>query len=212
MNTYLDILIGNLEKVSTYDKEFIVEKLKLISASGNSLKIYSYQPAPYLHILLKTYNTAPRITTDSESNMNTINTFSTLDNHLQAHATHLSPAKQNPLVNTSYIASDSKYVYPASQIPINTTLAKRNPLQFKHSFQIQKAKFYAGRETKFYKPSFPLIKKHSYQNGIRQSSRKTCFSPNISHKISRLNLCQFHISEYYSNSLIRILIKIIQIQ
>ena len=122
MTTYLDTLIRKLKKVSTYDKEFIVEKLELISASGNLLKLYSYLPASDLHILLKTYNPAPQFTTNSESNKNTINKLSTLDKHLQAHAIHLSPAKQNPLVNTSYIAND--YVYPASQTPIKTTLAK----------------------------------------------------------------------------------------
>ena len=39
------------EKISNYDKEFIVAKLKLISASINSLDLNKTHPASHLHQL-----------------------------------------------------------------------------------------------------------------------------------------------------------------
>ena len=69
--------------------------------------------------------------------MNSKITISKLDNQLDALAFHSSRAKRNLLVNTSYTADNSKYVYPESQIPIIITVAKRIPPQSEHSFQIQ---------------------------------------------------------------------------
>ena len=63
-------------------------KLELISASANSLKLNSTQSAPHLLILLKTYNPAQQITTNCGPIIPSINTISTLDNHLHAHALH----------------------------------------------------------------------------------------------------------------------------
>ena len=58
------------DEISTYDEEIIVAQLDLIFASANSLIIKSSQPALHLLSLQKLYDPAPRITTDSESNIN----------------------------------------------------------------------------------------------------------------------------------------------
>ena len=87
-----------------------------------------------------------------------MNTISTLEIHLHAHAFNMLLAKRSPLVNTSYNANYSKMHTP--QIPINTALAKRNPPHFKHAFLIQNVKPTTGRETQFCKTNFPVISGH----------------------------------------------------
>ena len=55
--------IQKAKKVSAYDEEFIVAKLKLISASINSLELNNTKPAPHLphlHRLLKAHTTPHR--------------------------------------------------------------------------------------------------------------------------------------------------------
>ena len=52
-------------------------------------------------------------------------------------------------------AEISIYAYPASQMAINTALAKQNTSHFKHSLQSQNVKYFVGRETQFFKPNFP---------------------------------------------------------
>ena len=64
-------------KVSAHE-EFIVAKLKLISASVNSLNLQSSQSAPHLHNLLKEHDLAPQITPKSEPITKAINLISTL--------------------------------------------------------------------------------------------------------------------------------------
>ena len=47
-----------VKKVSNYDEEFIVAKLKLMSASINSLDLNKTHPATHLHQLFKTHDLA----------------------------------------------------------------------------------------------------------------------------------------------------------
>ena len=51
------------------------------------------------------------------------------------HVFHLTFAKQNALVKTSYNSNHCKYAYPASQIRIITIFAQRNPINFINVFQ-----------------------------------------------------------------------------
>ena len=51
-----------VKKVSAYDKEFIVAKLKLIFTSINSLELKNTTPATHLHQLLVKHNPALQIT------------------------------------------------------------------------------------------------------------------------------------------------------
>ena len=50
------------KKASAYDEEFIVAKLKLISASINSLELNKTKPATHLHQLLKEHDPASQFT------------------------------------------------------------------------------------------------------------------------------------------------------
>ena len=124
-------------------KNLIVAKLDLTSASAIPLILKS---TLHFHNLLKTYDLAPQITTNCGSITHSINTISLFDNRLHTHLFHLSPATRNLLTDTNYNANNSKYVYPASQTPINTTLAKRNLPHFNHSFQIQIVNYSKGQE------------------------------------------------------------------
>ena len=125
------------------------------------MKLHSIQSATDLHKLLKTHDPAPRVTTQSETVINSINTISALDTNLKSHAFHLSPAKRNPLVNTNFSSNYSKYEYPSRQLPCNHSLAKRNPTHFNVRFQIQNVKPSTGRETQFYLIDFPFVNRHS---------------------------------------------------
>ena len=63
--------------------------------------------------------------------------------------------------NTSFNSNKIKYAYPASQIPINTSLAKQNSTQFKQSSQNLSEKHFERLDTHFSKPNFPPIERHS---------------------------------------------------
>ena len=65
------------KKVSAHDEEFIVAKLKLISASINSLELHTTKPAPHLNQLLKAHDPASQITPKIEGNNKAINLIST---------------------------------------------------------------------------------------------------------------------------------------
>ena len=110
------------------------------------------------------------------------------------------PATQNPLTNTNYITNSSKNAYPASEIPISTTLVKGNLFQFKHSLLTQNEKFSIGWETQFLQPNFPLIIKNSMR--ISKSDLQRTKSVPLSHltlKISRLIIFQKIISIWSQN-------------
>ena len=126
------------------------------------------------------------------SSKNKIRAFET---QIHSHVFYSPPAKRNPVVHNINNANNSKYVYSESQIRINTTFAKQNPPYFKHLFHIQKVLYSAGPETQLYKLDFPVINRYSKQFFKSQPpTKKQCFLPNLTVKISRLNLFQFHIS------------------
>ena len=114
------------KKVSAYDEEFIVAKLKLISASVNSLKLKSCESAPHLHNLIQVQDPAPQITPKFEPTTKAINLVGTRGTRVHNHDYYLSPAPRNQFISTSCNLDIKKYAYTASQIPFNTPLAKRN--------------------------------------------------------------------------------------
>ena len=73
------------KKVSNYDDEFFVAKLKLISASINSLDLYKTHPASRLHQLLKTNDPALEITPKIRGNNRAINSISTHAARVRKH-------------------------------------------------------------------------------------------------------------------------------
>ena len=83
------------KKLSAYDEEFIVAKLDLISASANSLNLKSWKSTPHLEYLLKLHNHAPRITTNCETAIKSINTIIIFDTRLHKHEfTRLHPHRK----------------------------------------------------------------------------------------------------------------------
>ena len=77
--------IHKAKKVSAYDEEFIVAKLKLISASVNSLELQSSHSAPHLHTLLQANDLESQITPRSEPITNEINLISPLATRARKH-------------------------------------------------------------------------------------------------------------------------------
>ena len=80
------------EKVYAYVEEFIVAKLKLISASIISLELNNTKPAPHLHQLLKADDPASQITPKIEANNRAINLISTHAVRVHKHGYYNSPA------------------------------------------------------------------------------------------------------------------------
>ena len=109
-----------------YDEEFIVAKLKLISASINSLELSNTKPAPHLHQLLKAHDPASQFTLKIEANNNAISLISTHAARVHKHGYYNSPAPRKLASNTNCNLNNLKYVDPASQFPLNTSLARRN--------------------------------------------------------------------------------------
>ena len=70
--------------------------------------------------------------------------------HVHKHDSHLSLAPRNHIANTSGNFNSLKYAYPASQIPITSSLAKQNSTHCKQSFQNRNELTLATRETQFY--------------------------------------------------------------
>ena len=81
------------------------------------------------------------------------------------------PRAANSFKNTSCNLNNLKYAYPASQIPLKTSLAKRKLIQFKQSFHNRNEKFYARRDTQFDEPNFPTIMRH-FENISRSHYQK----------------------------------------
>ena len=149
------------KKVSAYDEEFIVAELKVISASVNSINLKSNEPALHLHNLIQAHDPAYQITTIIEATSNTLNSISTHATRVHKHDYYLSPAPPNQIIITSCNFNNLKYAYPASQIPLNTSLAKGNATQCKQSFQNRNEKCLARRETHFNRSNFPPIRRNS---------------------------------------------------
>ena len=79
------------KKVSNNDEEFIVAKLKLNSASINSLDLNKTHPALHIHQLLKTHDPALQITSKIEANNKAINLISTHAARVRKHDCYNSP-------------------------------------------------------------------------------------------------------------------------
>ena len=94
--------------MSAYDKEFNVAKLKLISASVNSLNLKANQPAPQLNYLIQTHNSAPQTTLKNESTSKTINSISSHATRVHKHIYYLSPAPRIPAAITNCNLNNSK--------------------------------------------------------------------------------------------------------
>ena len=126
------------KKVSTYDEEFIVAKLKLISTSINSLEINNTKPASRLHQLIiahnpalqitpkpeahnpalqitpkiKVHNPALQITPKTEANNKAINLINTHAARVYKHVHYNSPAPRKLASNTNCQLNNLKYVDP----------------------------------------------------------------------------------------------------
>ena len=161
MTTFLDTRIKNLKKVSAYDEEFIVAELKLISASINSLELNSTKPAPHLHQFLEARDPASQITAKFEANNKPINLISTYAARVHKHDCYNSPAPQKLDANTNCISNNLKYVDPASQLPLNTSLDRRNTNKCKQLFHNRNELALAPRETQITQTKIPPKRSHS---------------------------------------------------
>ena len=109
------------KKVSPYDKEFIVAKLKLISASLISINFKPSEPALHLNKLIQAHDPAYQITPKIETTSSVTNLNGTHATRVHNHDYYLSPALRSQITNTICNFNNLKYAYPASQMPINTT-------------------------------------------------------------------------------------------
>ena len=96
------------KKVSAYDEEFIVAKLKLIAASINSLDLKNSEPAYKLHQLLKAHDLASQITPKIEANNEAINLISAHAARVHKHNNSISLASRKPTSNTNRNLSNLK--------------------------------------------------------------------------------------------------------
>ena len=163
-------------------------KLKLISASVNSLKLQPIQLEPHLHTLLQTHDLAPQIKPKSEPTTKVINLFRTLATQVYKHDSYLFPALRNQFTNSSCNSNNLTYAYPASQIPINPPIFKRNSTQFKQLFQNRNENILRG---------LILISLSLNSRQLRDNPKKIlkvfnqkqnqCFLPEITLDLSRIN-------------------------
>ena len=72
-----------------------------------------------------------------------------------------SPAPRKLASNTNCNFNHLKNVDPASQIPLNTSLAKRNTNKRKQLFQIRNEVALAPHETEIIQSKIPPIRRHS---------------------------------------------------
>ena len=156
--------IKKLKKVSAYEEEFSVAKLKLTSASLNSLYFKTAEPASHLHQLIKAQNLASQITPKIEANNRAINLISSHAARVHKHNYSISLVPRKPASNTNRNLSNLKYIDTASQLPLNTSPNRRNTSKCKQSFQIRIGRYLAKRETHLNRANFPQIKQHSTNN------------------------------------------------
>ena len=76
------------KKVSAYDEELIVAKLKLISASVNSLNLKPNESAVHFTKLIQTHYLAHQFTPKFEARSNTINLIDIHPNRVRRHDSH----------------------------------------------------------------------------------------------------------------------------
>ena len=95
-------------------------KLKLISASVNSLNLNPAESAIHLNKLIKAHDPAHQTTSKFKATHSSINLIITQANRVHKHDSHISPTLRNQIANTSSNSNNLKYANPALQIPINT--------------------------------------------------------------------------------------------
>ena len=139
-------------------------KLKLISvknASVNSFNLKSNESAVQFNTIIQPHDPAHQITPKFEAEIIALNLNSTHAKRVHNHDSYLSPAPRNHIANTSGNLNNFSYGYPASKIPINTSLAKQNTTHCKKFFQNRNELSLAKRETQFTNSKFPPIRTHS---------------------------------------------------
>ena len=165
------------KKVSTYDEEFIVAKLKLISKSINTLELKTEHPTSRLHQLLtnhtldlqnttkiETHNSAHQFTPKFESLNNSINSISTRAMQVCEHVFNHSLASRNHTSNSSYQLNNLKFAPLASQNPLSTPLALQNTINNKQLIQIRNKVAYAQHKHQITQLKLPPIESHSENN------------------------------------------------
>ena len=146
------------KKVSAYDEEFIVAKLKLISKSINALELNTTHPASHLHNLLENlalqntpkieaHEFVPQIKPKVESSSKSINSISTHATHVNELVFSNSLAPRKHASNNICELNNLKYATPASQSPIDTYLALQNTNKSKQLIQIRNKVAFAQRES-----------------------------------------------------------------
>ena len=89
-------------------RNLFLSKLKLISASINSLDLNKTHPATHLHQLLKTHDLASQITPKIAANIKAINLISTHAARVRKHDYYNSPAPRMLVSNITRILNNVK--------------------------------------------------------------------------------------------------------
>ena len=180
------------KKISTYDEEFIVAKLKLISKSINALELNTKYSASHLHQLLthhtlamqntsktKIHELASQITPKFEPNTNSIMSISTHATRVSEHVFSNSLAPGDQASNSICRLNNLKYVTPASQNPPCTSLALQNTSNSKQLIQIRNKVTFAQREHQITQSQIPPIKSHSTNSSKshHQKLKSVLFAP-----------------------------------
>ena len=162
------------KKVSAYDEEFIVAKLKLISISISALELNITHPASHLHHLLENHTLAlqntPKIEAHDfisqikpkvESSTKSINSISTHATRVNEHVFSNSLAPRKQASNSICEINNLKHATTASQSPIDTYLALQNTNKSKQWIQIRNKVAFAQRESQNFQSQYPPIVSHS---------------------------------------------------
>ena len=165
------------KKISTYDEEFIVAKLKLISNSINTLELKTKHPTSRLYQLLtnhsldpqntpkiETHISAHKFTPKFESLNRSINSISTHAAQVCEHVFSHSLAPRDHTSNYSFQLNNLKYAPLASQNPLSTSLALQNTSNNKQLIQIRNKVTYAQHKHQITQLQIPPIESHSANN------------------------------------------------
>ena len=162
------------KKISTYDEELIVAKLKLISKSIIALELNTKYSASHLHQLLthhtlamqnasktKLHELASQITPKIESNTNSIMSISPHATRVSEHVFSNSLAPRDQASNSICRLNNLNYVTLASQNPLCTSLALQSTSNSKQLLQIRNKVIFAQRGHQITQSQIPSIKSHS---------------------------------------------------
>ena len=138
------------KKVSAYDEEFVVAKLKLICKSINALELNITHSASHIHHLLtnnnlalqktpkiEAHNLVLQITSKVEASTKSINSISSHVSRVSEHVFSNSLAPRKQASNVASELSNLKYAIHAAQNPIYTSLAQQNTNKSKQLIQIR---------------------------------------------------------------------------